>query len=99
MPPARNSVLKPRPAVDRERTRRACSGEVSSQGRGGKYNLAAAEVPTAPDRNRATKRSSMYKLLSFDVYGTLINTPLINVKAFRLILEQAGASNIDASAF
>jgi 2-haloacid dehalogenase len=41
----------------------------------------------------------MYKLLSFDVYGTLINTPPINVKAFRLILEQAGASKIDALAF
>jgi len=41
----------------------------------------------------------MYKLLSFDVYGTLINTPPINVKAFRLILEQAGTSNIDALAF
>jgi FMN phosphatase YigB (HAD superfamily) len=41
----------------------------------------------------------MYKLLSFDVYGTLINTPPVNVKAFRLILEQAGASNIDALAF
>src|SRR5690349_6252610 len=38
----------------------------------------------------------MYKLLSFDVYGTLINTPPINVKAFRLILEEASASNIDA---
>jgi beta-phosphoglucomutase-like phosphatase (HAD superfamily) len=35
----------------------------------------------------------MYKLLSFDVYGTLINTQPITVKAFRLILEQAGASN------
>ena len=41
----------------------------------------------------------MYKLLSFDVYGTLINTPPINAKAFRLILDQAGASNIDAPAF
>jgi 2-haloalkanoic acid dehalogenase type II len=41
----------------------------------------------------------MYKLLSFDVYGTLINTPPINVKAFRLILEEASASNIDALAF
>ena len=41
----------------------------------------------------------MYKLLSFDVYCTLINTPPINAKAFRLILEQAGASNIDALAF
>ena len=41
----------------------------------------------------------MYRLLSFDVYGTLINTPPTNVKAFRLILEQAGASNIDALSF
>src|ERR1700745_888430 len=41
----------------------------------------------------------MYKLLSFDVYGTLINTPPINVKAFRLILEQARAPNIDALTF
>ena len=41
----------------------------------------------------------MYKLLSFDVYGTLINTPPTNAKAFRLILEEAGASNIDALAF
>jgi 2-haloacid dehalogenase len=41
----------------------------------------------------------MYKLLSFDVYGTLINTPPTSVKAFRIILEQAGASNIDALAF
>src|SRR5262249_8230627 len=47
----------------------------------------------------ATKRSSMYKLLSFDVYGTLINTPPINAKAFRIILEQANASNINALAF
>src|SRR5262249_57668871 len=49
--------------------------------------------------NSATKRSSMYKLLSFDVYGTLINTPPINAKAFRIILEQANASNINALAF
>src|ERR1700747_3183005 len=41
----------------------------------------------------------MYKLLSFDVYGTLSNTPPINVKAFRQILEKASASNIDALAF
>ena len=41
----------------------------------------------------------MYKLLSFDVYGTLINTTPVNVKAFRLILEQAGGSNIDALTF
>ena len=41
----------------------------------------------------------MFKLLSFDVYGTLINTPPTNARAFRLILEEAGASNIDALAF
>ena len=41
----------------------------------------------------------MFKLLSFDVYGTLINTPPTNAKAFRLILEEAGASNVDALAF
>ena len=41
----------------------------------------------------------MYKLLSFDVYGTLINTAPINAMAFRRILEQAGASNVDALAF
>ena len=41
----------------------------------------------------------MYKMLSFDVYGTRINTPPINAKAFRRILDQAGASNVDAPAF
>ena len=41
----------------------------------------------------------MYKLLSFDVYGTLVNTPPTNAKAFRIILEEAGAPNIDALAF
>src|SRR5580693_9632101 len=41
----------------------------------------------------------MCKLLSFDVYGTLVNTPPTNAKAFRIILEEAGAPNIDALAF
>ena len=41
----------------------------------------------------------MYKLLSFDVYGTLVNTPTTNAEAFRIILEEAGAPNIDALAF
>ena len=41
----------------------------------------------------------MYKLLSFDLYGTLVNTPPTNAKAFRIILEEAGAPNIDALAF
>src|SRR5438067_9730212 len=41
----------------------------------------------------------MYKLLSFDVYGTLVNTPPTNAEAFRIILEEAGAPNIDALAF
>jgi 2-haloacid dehalogenase len=41
----------------------------------------------------------MFKLLSFDVYGTLVNTPPTNAKAFRLILEDAGAPNADGVAF
>jgi len=41
----------------------------------------------------------MYKLLSFDVYGTLVNTPPANAKAFQAILKEAGAENTDALAF
>ncbi|MBV9112049.1 MAG: HAD hydrolase-like protein [Hyphomicrobiales bacterium] len=41
----------------------------------------------------------MYKLLSFDVYGTLVNTPPANAKAFQAILLDAGAANVDALAF
>jgi 2-haloalkanoic acid dehalogenase type II len=41
----------------------------------------------------------MYKLLSFDVYGTLVNTPPINAKVFRLILDLANAPQVDAQAF
>jgi 2-haloacid dehalogenase len=37
----------------------------------------------------------MFKLLSFDVYGTLIDTPPTNAKAFRTIIEEAGALDID----
>jgi 2-haloacid dehalogenase len=41
----------------------------------------------------------MFKLLSFDVYGTLIDTPPTNAKAFRTIIEEAGAANIDPLPF
>src|SRR5215472_9740878 len=41
----------------------------------------------------------MFKLLSFDVYGTLVNTPPTNAKAFRIILDEASAPNDDALAF
>ena len=41
----------------------------------------------------------MFKLLSFDVYGTLVNTPPTNARGFRLILEEAGAPSVDALAF
>jgi 2-haloacid dehalogenase len=40
----------------------------------------------------------MFKLLSFDIYGTLINTPPANAKAFKTIVEDCGASNIDPMA-
>lgn len=41
----------------------------------------------------------MFKLLSFDVYGTLVNTPPANTKAFRAIIEDSGASNVDPTKF
>ena len=41
----------------------------------------------------------MYKLLSFDVYGMLVNTPPSNAKAFQTILSHAGAANIDPLSF
>jgi 2-haloacid dehalogenase len=41
----------------------------------------------------------MYKVLSFDVYGTLVNTPLINGNVFRTILDAARAPHVDAQAF
>jgi 2-haloacid dehalogenase len=41
----------------------------------------------------------MYKLLSFDVYGTLVNTPPANARAFQEILKDAGAAHLDALAF
>jgi 2-haloacid dehalogenase len=41
----------------------------------------------------------MSKLFSFDVYGTLMDTPPVAAKAFPAILADAGASNIDPAAF
>jgi 2-haloacid dehalogenase len=47
----------------------------------------------------AAKELNVYKLLSFDVYGTLVNTPAMNAKVFRGILDAAGAHHVDAEAF
>jgi 2-haloalkanoic acid dehalogenase type II len=38
-------------------------------------------------------------MLSFDVYGTLVNTPAANLDAFRAILVDAGRSDLDPKAF
>ena len=38
-------------------------------------------------------------MLSFDVYGTLVNTPPANLDAFRTILVDAGRSDLDPNAF
>ena len=40
----------------------------------------------------------IYKLLSFDVYGTLMDTPRVSAKAFGRILADAGASNVEVNA-
>jgi 2-haloacid dehalogenase len=38
-------------------------------------------------------------MLSFDVYGTLVNTPPANLKVFRAILADAGRSDLDPGEF
>jgi 2-haloalkanoic acid dehalogenase type II len=38
-------------------------------------------------------------MLSFDVYGTLVNTPPANVRAFQSILADTGRTDLDAKAF
>ena len=35
------------------------------------------------------------RMLSFDVYGTLINTPPANLQAFRSILHEVSETNVD----
>src|SRR5215475_3371328 len=39
------------------------------------------------------------RMLSFDVYGTLVNTPPANARAFQSILDEAGRTDLDAKAF
>lgn len=39
------------------------------------------------------------RMLSFDVYGTLVNTPPANARAFQSILGEAGRTDLDARAF
>jgi FMN phosphatase YigB (HAD superfamily) len=41
----------------------------------------------------------MYTLLSFDLYGTLINTPPANAKAFGAIVRDAKAHHVEVDAF
>ena len=41
----------------------------------------------------------MFKLLSFDVYGTLMDTPPAGAAAFRSILDSVGAPHVDAVPF
>jgi hypothetical protein len=38
-------------------------------------------------------------MLSFDVYGTLVNTPPANLGAFRAILADAGRPDLDPKEF
>jgi 2-haloacid dehalogenase len=39
------------------------------------------------------------RLLSFDVFGTLVNTPPANARVFQSILGEAGRTDLDAKAF
>jgi hypothetical protein len=45
------------------------------------------------------KELNLYKLLSFDVYGTLVNMPPINAKVLCAILRDANARRVNGQAF
>jgi 2-haloacid dehalogenase len=54
-----------------------------------------------PEQSIEPKLPANFKpqMLSFDVYGTLINTPSANLRAFRAILMEAGRSDLDPASF
>jgi 2-haloacid dehalogenase len=52
----------------------------------------SAVTPKLPDSFRP-------RMLSFDVYGTLVNTPPANARAFQSILADCGRTDLDAKAF
>ncbi len=57
-------------------------------------------TPPAPSQTTPRLPSGFEpRLLSFDVYGTLVNTPPANLRAFRSILGEAGRTDLDAQAF
>jgi 2-haloacid dehalogenase len=56
-------------------------------------------VPVTPPAEPKLPDGFKPRMLSFDVYGTLINTPLANLGAFRAILADAGRADLDPEAF
>lgn len=56
---------------------------------------------TPPKQSTEPKLAPNFKphMLSFDVYGTLVNTPPANLKAFQAILADAGRSELDPREF
>jgi 2-haloacid dehalogenase len=52
-----------------------------------------------PTAKRQPPTDFQPRMLSFDVYGTLINTPPSNLRAFRRILLEASATNLDPIKF
>jgi 2-haloalkanoic acid dehalogenase type II len=58
----------------------------------------AGASPTGGHRRREVP-CTMFKLLSFDVFGTLVDTPPPTLAAFRAILAEAGAPTVEPGPF
>jgi 2-haloacid dehalogenase len=56
-------------------------------------------VPASPQSEPRLPDGFDPRMLSFDVYGTLINTPPANARAFQAILADAGRTDLNPKAF
>jgi 2-haloacid dehalogenase len=59
----------------------------------------SVSTPASPRTEPKLPDSFTPCMLSFDVYGTLVNTPAANLRAFQSILGEAGRTDLDARAF
>jgi len=59
----------------------------------------SVSTPASPRSEPKLPNGFDPRMLSFDVYGTLVDTPPANVRAFQSILADTGRTDLDAKAF
>jgi 2-haloacid dehalogenase len=62
-------------------------------------NDVSVNSPASPHARPRLPDGFEPRIISFDVYGTLVNTPPANIHAFQSILADAGRTDLDAGAF